>query len=86
MQKRLLNLPATVFFLMTLSLTAHAGFDPDLLAGMKARAIGPAAVGGRIAAIDAVASDPNHLVIGTATGRENGCQVQAALSAEMPLR
>ena len=76
MQKRLLNLPATVFFLMTLSLTAHAGFDPDLLAGMKARAIGPAAVGGRIAAIDAVASDPNHLVIGTATGgvwmSENG--------------
>ena len=76
MRKRLPNLPATVFFLMTLSLAAHAGFDPDLLAGMKARAIGPAAVGGRIAAIDAVASDPNHLVIGTATGgvwmSENG--------------
>ncbi len=47
---------------------AWAGFDPGLLAGMKARAIGPAAMSGRIAAIDAVASDPNRLVVGASTG------------------
>ena len=45
-----------------------AQIDPDLLAGLKARSIGPAAVSGRIAAIDAVASDPNHIVVGVATG------------------
>jgi len=47
---------------------AHAAFDPDLLDGMSARAIGPAAVGGRIAAIDAVTADPNHIVVGAASG------------------
>ncbi len=51
-----------------LALPAVADFDPQLFAGMKARAIGPAAVGGRIAAIDAVNSNPNHIVIGAATG------------------
>ena len=48
--------------------TAQAALDPDLLAGLEARNIGPAAVGGRIAAIDAVAADPNRLVVGVATG------------------
>jgi photosystem II stability/assembly factor-like uncharacterized protein len=47
---------------------AQAGYDPELLAGLSARAIGPAGVGGRIAAIDAVAADPNRIVIGVATG------------------
>ena len=54
----------------------NADFDPDLFSGMSARSIGPAAVSGRIAAIDAVVSDPNRIVIGTATGgvwiSENG--------------
>jgi photosystem II stability/assembly factor-like uncharacterized protein len=45
-----------------------AALDPDLLGGLSARTLGPAAVGGRIAAIDAVASDPNRIVIGAATG------------------
>jgi photosystem II stability/assembly factor-like uncharacterized protein len=51
-----------------LSPLAHAGYDPELFAGLSARSIGPAGVGGRIAAIDAVASDPNRIVIGVATG------------------
>lgn len=42
--------------------------DSDLLSGLEARAIGPAAVGGRITSVDVVASDPNHMVIGVATG------------------
>ncbi|MGB5739947.1 MAG: hypothetical protein WBM54_11405 [Woeseia sp.] len=48
--------------------TAAAALDADLLAGLKARNIGPATVSGRIAAIDVVASDPNHIVVGAATG------------------
>jgi len=60
----------------TLAPAAHASLDENLFEGLEARAIGPAAVGGRIAAIDAVASDPNLIVIGVATGgvwiSENG--------------
>jgi photosystem II stability/assembly factor-like uncharacterized protein len=48
--------------------TTRAAIDPQLLQGMAARAIGPAAVSGRISAIDAVNEDPNHIVIGAATG------------------
>ena len=54
----------------------HAALDADLLEGLAARTLGPAAVSGRITAIDAVASNPNHIVIGSATGgvwiSENG--------------
>jgi photosystem II stability/assembly factor-like uncharacterized protein len=42
--------------------------DPDLLSGMKARSIGPAAMSGRVADIDAVAGDPNVIYVGAATG------------------
>ncbi len=42
--------------------------DADLLQGMKARSIGPAAVSGRITAIDVVNANPLHIVIGAATG------------------
>jgi photosystem II stability/assembly factor-like uncharacterized protein len=40
--------------------------DPGLLAGMKARSIGPAAMSGRIAAIDAVDSNPEVVYVGGA--------------------
>jgi len=66
--------PLKIFFTFSLfALSAFSGniwaaLDSDLLAGLKARAIGPAAIGGRIAAIDAVHSDPNHIVVGAATG------------------
>ncbi|MFN2239546.1 MAG: WD40/YVTN/BNR-like repeat-containing protein, partial [Thermoanaerobaculia bacterium] len=58
-----------VFLLTLLSpLTLLAQIDPAMLAGLKARAIGPATMSGRIAAIDAIASDPNIIYVGAATG------------------
>ena len=51
-------------FLLLGPVNALAALDADLLKGLTARTLGPAAVGGRISAIDAVASDPNRIVIG----------------------
>jgi photosystem II stability/assembly factor-like uncharacterized protein len=45
-----------------------AGVDPDLLAGLAPRSIGPATMSGRVAAIDAVESNPDVLYVGAATG------------------
>ena len=42
--------------------------DVSLLSEMKARSIGPAGMSGRIGAIDAVASNPNVIYVGAATG------------------
>jgi len=58
------------FVVLTLLLitAAHAQIDPDLLAGMKARAIGPAGMSGRIAALDVVTSNPDVIYAGAATG------------------
>ncbi|MEL7452780.1 MAG: hypothetical protein AAGJ50_05340 [Pseudomonadota bacterium] len=42
--------------------------DGSLYAGMKARLVGPAGMSGRIAAVDAVADDPNTIVVGASTG------------------
>jgi photosystem II stability/assembly factor-like uncharacterized protein len=64
MTSRFAALVTTLFFV----LQAQAAFDSDLLAGLQARNIGPAAVGGRITAIDVIASRPDHILIGTATG------------------
>jgi len=47
---------------------AVVALDADLLAGMRARSVGPAGMSGRIAAIAAVASDPKTIVIGAASG------------------
>jgi photosystem II stability/assembly factor-like uncharacterized protein len=47
---------------------AGAAFDPDMLAGLKARSIGPAGMSGRIADIQAVESDPSVVYVGAATG------------------
>ncbi len=56
--------------------SAFAAPDADLLQGLAVRTLGPAAVSGRISAIDAVADNPNHIVIGAASGgvwmSENG--------------
>ncbi len=38
------------------------------LAAMQARSIGPAGMSGRIAAIDALATDPDVVYVGAATG------------------
>ena len=45
-----------------------ADIDPALLAGIKARLIGPAGMSGRVAAIDVASNDPNTIYIGAATG------------------
>ncbi len=42
--------------------------DPDLLAGLQFRSIGPAGMSGRVAAIDAVVADPKRIWVGAATG------------------
>jgi photosystem II stability/assembly factor-like uncharacterized protein len=42
--------------------------DMNLFSGMKARAIGPANMSGRIGDIDVVLSNPHVIVVGTATG------------------
>ena len=42
--------------------------DMDLLENMKPRAIGPAGMSGRITAIDAVASNPDLIYVGSASG------------------
>ena len=51
-QQRLLS----TLILLFLPLLSSAALDADLLEGLSARAIGPATVGGRIAAIDDVVS------------------------------
>jgi len=45
-----------------------AGIDTNLLSGLKARSIGPAGMSGRVAAIDAVESNPDVVYVGAATG------------------
>jgi photosystem II stability/assembly factor-like uncharacterized protein len=66
--------PPVLFFLsILLTLTAAppgaaAAVDPGLLAGMKARSIGPAGMSGRIAAIEGVESNPDVVYVGTASG------------------
>ena len=55
-------------FVLLLSSTLHAQIDPELLAGMKARSIGPASMSGRVAAIDVVESNPDIIYVGAATG------------------
>ena len=54
--------------LLLLPFTLQAQVDPDLLAGMKARSIGPATMSGRVASIDAVEADPDVVYVGASTG------------------
>ena len=42
--------------------------DPELLAGMQARSIGPAGMSGRVADVVAAPSDPTIVYVGAATG------------------
>ncbi|HJQ35947.1 MAG TPA: hypothetical protein VKB93_02300 [Thermoanaerobaculia bacterium] len=58
------------FLVLSLLLAAslQAQIDPDLLAGLKARSIGPASMSGRVAAIDVVESNTDIVYVGAATG------------------
>jgi photosystem II stability/assembly factor-like uncharacterized protein len=59
---------AALVLLLFITTAAFAQIDPELLAGMKARAIGPASMSGRVAAIDVVESNPDIVYVGAATG------------------
>ena len=76
---------ASILFASSLS----ASLDSSLLHGLEARNIGPAAVGGRITSVDAVASQPNQLVVGTATGgvwmSDNGGLTWRAVFDDQPV-
>jgi photosystem II stability/assembly factor-like uncharacterized protein len=63
-----LHMASTTCLVLLASASLAAEIDPALLAGLKARAIGPAGMSGRIAAIDAVESDPAVVFVGAATG------------------
>ena len=65
---RILRSAALAILLLPATVLAAASVDPDLLAGLKARSIGPAAMSGRVAAIDVVNSNPDVLYAGAATG------------------
>src|ERR1700724_3055134 len=74
---RPLLLPLLALLLLLIPPTAGAaaptratpgGFDPDLLAGLRARSIGPAAMSGRVTVIEGVAADPRTLYVGAASG------------------
>src|SRR5687768_16873275 len=63
------RLPVVVSLaLIVAALPVAAAVDPDLLAGMKARSIGPAGMSGRVAALDVVESNPNVIWVGAASG------------------
>jgi photosystem II stability/assembly factor-like uncharacterized protein len=66
MYKRSLQL---FFVLMLISSSAFAQkIDMELLKGMKPRAIGPAAMSGRVTAVDVVVKDPDVMYVGAASG------------------
>jgi photosystem II stability/assembly factor-like uncharacterized protein len=63
--------------------------NTDLLKNMKARAIGPAAMSGRITAIDAVVANPDIIYAGAASGgvwkTENGGTTWTSIFDENPI-
>ncbi len=60
---------ATVALMTTTAIAAPKSIgDADLYSGLSARSIGPATMSGRVAAIDVVAGDSNHIYVGSASG------------------
>ncbi|HWM93729.1 MAG TPA: hypothetical protein VN493_23425 [Thermoanaerobaculia bacterium] len=59
---------ALLALVLTLAVPLHAQVDPELLAGISARSIGPAGMSGRVADIAAVESNPDIIYIATAAG------------------
>ncbi|MHC4943632.1 MAG: WD40/YVTN/BNR-like repeat-containing protein [Planctomycetota bacterium] len=68
MGTRLIRYSIAFYLLAAAALASDPAFDAALLAGMKARSIGPATMSGRIAALDAVIDDPSIIYAGAATG------------------
>jgi len=50
------------------ALQAQVKVDPEVLAGLEARAIGPAVMSGRISALDGIAGPPATIYVGSAGG------------------
>jgi hypothetical protein len=69
--------------------TEPRGIDPDLLAGLAARSIGPAAMSGRVSDVAGVESDPDVLYVGAANGgvwkTENGGLTWEPLFDDQPV-
>ena len=69
--------------------TGHGQIDPELLAGMEARSIGPAGMSGRVAAVEAVHANPDIVYVGAATGglwkSENGGLTWEPLFDQQPV-
>ena len=62
---------ALIFFaiaVLSVPAAGNAQVDAELLAGMKARSIGPAGMSGRVADVVAAPSDPTIVYVGAATG------------------
>ncbi|MGD8868273.1 MAG: hypothetical protein PVI01_11595, partial [Gemmatimonadales bacterium] len=76
MLRRLLSGGAAIALTAAFATPLQAQIDPELLAGMEARSIGPAGMSGRIADIEAVESNPNIVYVGASAGgvwkSENG--------------
>jgi photosystem II stability/assembly factor-like uncharacterized protein len=66
-----------------------ASVAPELLSGLTVRNIGPAGMSGRISALEAVASQPNTIVLGAASGgvwrSDNGGLTWRPLFDEQPV-
>jgi hypothetical protein len=59
---------ALLLALTTITTTPLSGqLDSAFFAAMEARSVGPAGMSGRVAAIDAVVSNPNIIYVGSAT-------------------
>lgn len=66
LRSKTMVLLAAAAFIFSLSLAAQV--DTELLAGLKARSIGPSSMSGRIGAVASVASNPDIIYVGAATG------------------
>ena len=68
MRRSVILLALVGFALLAGSARAAETVDPDLLAGMAARSIGPATMSGRLPALDVVESNPDLMYAGGAAG------------------
>src|SRR5512145_2593031 len=59
---------SVLIFLSTTAAVQEPAFDSDLFGGLQARAIGPAVMSGRIAALDVVAGERLTIYVGSAGG------------------
>ena len=68
MRKQLVSLTAVCTAALGSAAFAGIDVDPSTFGTLRARSLGPAVMGGRVAAIDAVAKDPLTIFVGAASG------------------